>query len=91
MESDSELITEEQLADFTRSTRFTSDGTKEDADVLPGGYEITAVLTENQTKNLVLSVSGTGILTVVPKKLTVTVKRCQPRLRRPQSGAFGFL
>lgn len=73
LESDSELITEEQLADFTRSTRFTSDGTKEDADVLPGGYEITAVLTENETKNLLLSVSGTGILTVVPKKLTVTV------------------
>lgn len=73
LESDSELITEEQLADFTRSTRFTSDGTKEDADVLPGGYEITAVLTENETQNLLLSVSGTGILTVVPKKLTVTV------------------
>ncbi|UKI37044.1 MAG: hypothetical protein L6V93_02115 [Clostridiales bacterium] len=46
---------------------------KKTAKVIDGGYEITAELTENETDNLILTLSGTGILTVVPKKLTVTV------------------
>ena len=73
LESDSDLITEEELAAFASSAKFTSEGTAKTAKVIDGGYEITAVLAENETHNLILTLSGTGILTVVPKKLTITV------------------
>ena len=58
---------------FADSAEFTSDGTAKTAKVIGGGYEITAELAENKTHNLILTLSGTGILTVVPKKLTITV------------------
>lgn len=73
LESDSDLITEEELAAFASSAKFTSEGTAKTAKVIDGGYEITAVLAENETHNLILTLSGTGILTVVPKKLTIKV------------------
>ena len=73
LESDSDLITEKELAAFASSAKFTSEGTAKTAKVIDGGYEITAELAENETDNLILTLSGTGILTVVPKKLTVTV------------------
>ncbi len=73
LESDSDLITEKELAAFASSAKFKSDGAERTAKVIDGGYEITAELTENKTNNLILTLSGTGILTVVPKKLTIKV------------------
>ena len=73
LESDSDLITAEQLAAFANSTEFASEGTAKNAKVEAGGYEITAVLTKNETENLILAVSGTGTLTVLPAKLTIQV------------------
>ena len=73
LESDSPLIKPNELADFTANAKFTSDGAAKNADVTDGGYEISAVLNKNETKNLILTVSGTGTLTVVPAELTITV------------------
>ena len=73
LESDSGLITEKELAAFASTATFRSEGAEKTADVIDGGYEITAELTENETDNLILTLSGTGILTVVPQKLTIKV------------------
>ena len=73
LESKSSLITEEELEKSAKSAKFTSEGAEKTAKVIDGGYEITAVLTVKETDNLILSVLGTGTLTVVPKKLDITV------------------
>lgn len=73
LESDSDLITEKELAAFASSAKFYSNGSEKTAKVIDGGYEITAELAENETDNLILTLSGTGILTVVPQKLTIKV------------------
>ena len=72
-ESESDLITPEELEAFADSAEFTSDGAAKTAKASAQGYEIAAVLTENETKNLILTVSGMGTLTVVPAKLKIKV------------------
>lgn len=73
LESESDLITEEELRKFENSAKFESAGAEKTAEVLDGGYTITAILTDNETDNLILSVSDIGTLTVMPAKLTIRV------------------
>ena len=73
LESGSELITPEILKNLTESAKFASDGADAKAGVKAGGYEITAVLAGDEPDNLIISVSGMGTLTVVPKELKITV------------------
>lgn len=72
--SGSSLITPEELAKFAETATFTSDGIWKTAHVRENGYEISAQLTNNETDNLILTVDGTGVLTVTKAPLTVTVK-----------------
>lgn len=72
--SGSSLITSDELAKFAGTAVFTSDGTLKTAPVRENGYEISAQLTNNETDNLILTVDGTGVLTVTKAPLTVTVK-----------------
>ncbi len=69
-ESDSNLITAEELANLAANATFTSDGAEATGPV--GEYEITVSLAQNELDNLTLSV-GTGKLTVKKAPLTVTV------------------
>ncbi len=69
-ESDSDLITDEKLANLAASATFTSDGAKATEPV--GEYEITVSLAQNELDNLTLSV-GTGKLIVEKAPLTITV------------------
>ncbi len=54
--------------------RFECDGSANSAEVTENGYEISAVLDRNETENLIVSIEGTGKLTVTKAPLTVTVK-----------------
>ena len=67
------LITDKELADLADNAEFTSDGAAKTAPVTENGYEISAKLKNNETDNLIINVSGTGILTVKKAQLTVTV------------------
>ena len=74
LESDNNLITAAELAEFTKSTVFTSDGTAANAPANENGYAISAQLTSSETDNLILEVGGTGTLTVAKAPLTIKVK-----------------
>ena len=73
LESESTLITADELAEVEKTVKFTSDGAAKTAPVTEGGYEISAQLTNKETDNLILEVEGKGVLTVTPAPLTITV------------------
>ena len=75
LESDSELITQEKLAEFAQTAEFTSVGSAETAPV--NKYEISVKLKDedkDKETNLIINDDGTGMLTVIPAKLTIKVK-----------------
>lgn len=73
LESGSELITPEMLKNLTESAKFAINGAAANEKVKAGVHEITAILAGDESDNLIISVSGTGTLTVVPKELKITV------------------
>lgn len=77
LESDSPLITEAELERAGNSAVFTSEGTARTAPVTENGYVISVQLTNsepgNEPDNLILTVDGTGILTVEKASLDITV------------------
>ena len=73
LESGSPLITPEELTEVTKTAKFTSDGAAKTAPVSENGYVISAQLANKETDNLIFEVDGTGVLTVTPAPLTITV------------------
>ena len=75
LESDSELITQEKLAEFAQTAEFTSGGLAKTASV--NKYEISVKLKDedkDKETNLIINDDGTGMLNVTPAKLTIKVK-----------------
>lgn len=72
LESDSDIITDGELAELAAGATFTSDGAAKTAPVIADGYGITVSLSQNETDNLIFTV-GTGKLTVEKALLTITV------------------
>ena len=73
LEYDSELITYEELMQVTNPV-FTSDGATANAPVNETGYEISVLLTNNETDNLTFAIDGAGMLKVEKAPLTIKVK-----------------
>lgn len=73
LESASNLITAEELAEFAKTAVFTSDGAASNAPANANGYEISVQLSQNETDNLIFEVSA-GILKVEKAPLTIKVK-----------------
>lgn len=75
LESDSPLITADELDKAADSATFTSDGAAKTAPVTANGYTISVQLSgRDEPDNITLEVGGTGILTVEKADLTITVK-----------------
>ncbi len=73
LESGSDLISADELAEFAKTAAFASEGASETASVDSNGYEISVQLSQSETKNLILNVNGTGTLTVAKAPLEVKV------------------
>ena len=73
LESASNLITAEELAEFAKTAVFTSNGAASNAPANANGYEISVQLSQNETDNLIFEVSA-GILKVEKAPLTIKVK-----------------
>ena len=75
LESESDLITADELDKAAESAAFTSGGAAKIAPVTADGYIISVqLLGTYEPKNLILEVDGTGKLTVEKADLTITVK-----------------
>ena len=74
LETESTLISANELTTLAENTTFTSEGESKIAAVKDGGYEITATLNTTENENLKFVVNGTGTLTVAKAPLTVKVK-----------------
>ena len=72
LEYNSELITYEELIQVT-DPAFTSDGAAANAPVNETGYEISVLLTNNETDNLTFEVDGKGTLKIEKAPLTIKV------------------